>query len=275
MDAPHGSHGGAPVLTEHERFKARSRRRFWVGMGVAGGIHVLFFLWGPGLHPGSSTGEATRPEMRALRLLPAEVIERPVIRRPAPPPPLARRAPDRQPDEPRPERRVLPRGPVPRPPSTPLPVADPAEEVAEWIAAAHEMASAAPQVAPPPLPAPAGPPSDTMEHLSGYRHVNALMQKPELVNRAQIRRALLKEYPRELQRAGVEGSVVVWFWIDEKGKVQHYEIRVSSGRPELDSAAERVIPKMKFRPAKERGKPIPVIVALPITFEVEAALRWW
>jgi len=275
MGAPDSSRGGALFATEHERFKARSRRRFWVGMGVAGGIHVVFFLWGPGLRTGASTGEVARPEMQALRLLPAEIVERPEIRRPAPPPPPARRARERRREEPRPERRTLPLRPVPQAPSTPPEVVDPTTEVAEWVAAAEEMASSTIAVAPPPLPAPPRPPSDTMDHLSQYRHVNALMQKPELVNRAQVRRALLKEYPRELQRAGVEGSVVVWFWIDEKGKVQHYEIRVSSGRPELDRAAERVIPKMKFRPAKERGKPIPVIVALPITFEVETSYGWW
>jgi protein TonB len=95
------------------------------------------------------------------------------------------------------------------------------------------------------------------------------MEKPELVNRTQVRRALLREYPRALQRQGVEGAVIVWFWIDEKGKVQKYEIRGSSGHQALDAAAERVIPVMKFRPAKERGKAIPVVVTLPIRFEVE------
>src|SRR5690625_7572247 len=79
------------------------------------------------------------------------------------------------------------------------------------------------------------------------------MQKPELVNRSEVKRVLRREYPRALQRRGVEGSVVVLFWIDEEGEVEKYELRVSSGNEELDAAAERVITKMEFRQGIEKG----------------------
>jgi TonB family protein len=105
--------------------------------------------------------------------------------------------------------------------------------------------------------------------LARFRRVTPLMERPELVNRSQVKRALLREYPRALQRQGIEGAVIVWFWIDEKGKVQKYEIQGSSGHHALDAAAERVIPVMKFRPAKEKGEAVPVVVTLPIRFEVE------
>lgn len=268
MGAPDMVSGRNPVLTEHERFKSRSRLRFWVGMGVAGLLHMLLFLRGPGLRPVEFSSGVGKQEMQALRLTSVEVIERQEIRRPAPPPPPLRGTPVRRSGSATtsPARRVVETGLVPRAPSPPA-VVEPGEEIAEWVEAAREMASSVPAVEVPSLPAPA--PTEGIPGLSEYRHVNALMQKPELVNRGQIRRALLREYPRELQRDRVEGSVLVWFWIDEKGKIQHYEIRASSGHMALDTAAERVIPKMKFRPAKERGKAVPVIVALPITFEVE------
>lgn len=269
MGAPNIVGGRVPVLTEHERFKSRSWLRFWVGLGVAGLIHLLLFLWGPGLRPAEFSSGVGKREMQALHLTPVEVIEKREVRRPAPPlPPVIGSPVRRSRTTTPPARHVLETGIVPRAPRPPA-VVEPGEEIAEWVEAAHEMASSVPAVEVPPLPAPAPALAEGVPGLREYRHVNALMEKPDLVNRGQVRRALIQEYPRELQRDRVEGSVLVWFWIDEKGKIQHYEIRASSGHMALDTAAERVIPKMKFRPAKERGKAVPVIVALPITFEVE------
>lgn len=101
-----------------------------------------------------------------------------------------------------------------------------------------------------------------------YEHVSPSMVAPELVNRAEVQRALERNYPIALQRARVEGTLTVWFWIDEEGAIQKYEIRSSSGNEELDEAAETVIETMEFRPAVYQGKTVPVIVTLPIVFEV-------
>lgn len=273
MGTPGSSDGRGPVPTEHERFKLRARRRLWAGFGAALGLHLIFIFWDPGFRAPTLAFDAARDETRALRVIPVEVLER----RPVEPSPLVPPAEERSArpvGEAVPSRPLPASEPIPLPPPPPTLPVDLGEEVAEWAAAAEAIASAAPRVSPPPLPEPEPYPSDTMDVLREYRRVNALMQKPELLNRSRIRRELLKEYPRELQRQKVEGSVVVWFWIDAKGKVQHYEIRVSSGWPELDLAAEKVIPKMRFRAAREKGKPIPVIVALPITFEVEELNRW-
>src|SRR5690606_2621010 len=94
--------------------------------------------------------------------------------------------------------------------------------------------------------------------------------KPELMNRREVTRALERRYPAALRGGNVEGAVVVVFWIDEKGAVQRYEIRKSSGSAALDAAGEEVIEIMEFRPAVDRGEPVKVIVALPIRFQ----LRW-
>ncbi len=265
MGARNGVGGGVPSLTAHERFKARSRLRFWLSLGMAGLVHLLLFLWSPPFRPGNSAGGVREHEMRAIRLVPASELQQTTIRRPAPPTPVGERERERRADRRELGRRVTGTGPIPASPRAPeLALSD---EVAELVEAASTLTLPSPQVVVPPLPTPAPAPAEA--GLDRFRPVNALMEKPELVNRSQVRRALLREYPRELQRKGVEGNVLVWFWIDEKGKVQKYEIRGSSGHVALDAAAERVIPVMKFRPAKERGKAIPVVVTLPIRFEVE------
>lgn len=259
--------GVAPTLTAHERFKARSRLRFWTGLALAVLLHAALLWWGPSLRyetsPDSARGEATQ----ALRLVPLGEQQRVTVLPPAPPLGVAEGARAERPTRSEASRRapeLAGRPAVPRVTTESL-----GAETEALIESAGRGRYSPPAVEVPPLPTPAPAPPAPKTGLDSYRHVNALMQKPELLNRAQVRRALLRNYPRELQRAGVEGAVIIWFWIDEKGKVQKYEIRASSGNPALDAAAERVIPMMRFRPAKERGEAVPVIATLPIRFEVE------
>lgn len=89
---------------------------------------------------------------------------------------------------------------------------------------------------------------------------------PELRNRAEVQRALVRFYPPLLRDAGIGGQVLVWFFIDEHGKVQNTRLRESSGHTALDEAAMRVAEIMEFRPAVNRDRNVPVWVALPITF---------
>ncbi len=90
--------------------------------------------------------------------------------------------------------------------------------------------------------------------------------KPEYTNAAEIRRALEREYPPLLRDAGIGGTTVVWFFIDEKGVVRNQMIQASSGSEPLDEAALRVAPVFEFTPAENRGEPVPAWVQLPITF---------
>lgn len=259
MSSRGGVGGDVPTLTAHERFKSRARLRFWVALAVAGAIHLLAFWWGPALHYDSSYNSTSGEMMQALRLVTPLTPQAVRIQRPAPP--LGAAVVERvQPPVPRAPRRHRPKlvG-TPVPPQVP----------ASLIESAEHLSYSPPPVEVPPLPTPAPAPPAPKSELGRFRQVNALMEKPELVNRAHVRRALQREYPRSLQRAGVGGSVIVWFWIDEEGKVEKYEIRGSSGHLALDAAAERVIPEMKFRPAKERGEKVPVVVTMPIRFEAE------
>ncbi|HEX7089394.1 MAG TPA: TonB family protein [Longimicrobiales bacterium] len=91
---------------------------------------------------------------------------------------------------------------------------------------------------------------------------------PELKNREEVARALSRYYPPLLRDAGIGGTVLVWFLIDEEGKVRKYQVKESSGHEALDEAALKVADIMRFSPALNRDRKVTVWVALPITFTV-------
>jgi protein TonB len=92
---------------------------------------------------------------------------------------------------------------------------------------------------------------------------------PELTNRDEVRRALLREYPLGLQNMGIGGQVLLWFLIDEAGHALRWELKKSSGYRSLDRAALKVAKQMRFRPAQNYDHTVPVWVVMPIMFRVE------
>ena len=90
--------------------------------------------------------------------------------------------------------------------------------------------------------------------------------RPDYTNGDEVRRALEREYPPLLRDAGIGGTTIVWFFIDEQGVVQNQQVQATSGHQALDDAALRVAPVFKFTPALNRDKAVPVWVQLPITF---------
>ena len=91
---------------------------------------------------------------------------------------------------------------------------------------------------------------------------------PQVQNRDEVARALEREYPSLLRDAGVGGKVDVWIRISEGGAVQKVQVNSSSGQPALDEAALKVAQVIKFSPAMNRDKAVPVWVSIPITFQV-------
>jgi protein TonB len=92
---------------------------------------------------------------------------------------------------------------------------------------------------------------------------------PELKNRREVERALQRYYPPMLKDAGIGGTTTVWFFIDQNGRVEKYQVNNSSGQKQLDEAAMRVADLMQFSPALNRDQKVPVWVSVPVTFRVK------
>jgi periplasmic protein TonB len=76
----------------------------------------------------------------------------------------------------------------------------------------------------------------------------------------------VRNYPPLLRDAGIGGTPVVWFFIDENGRVVRTQLSRSSGYPALDEAAINVAQVMQFSPALNRDRRVQVWVEIPIVF---------
>lgn len=76
-------------------------------------------------------------------------------------------------------------------------------------------------------------------------------------------------YPDIAQEAGIEGQVLVQCFIDEKGRVK--ETIVLKGIPNtgLNESAVDALRKTRFRPAKQRERPVAVWVTIPVNFKLQ------
>lgn len=91
---------------------------------------------------------------------------------------------------------------------------------------------------------------------------------PEILNRRQVIRAMKKYYPTEYRETRTGGAVLMYLYIDEKGRVRYSLVEQSSGYPKLDSAAVKVARVYRFRPALDKDKKTAVWVQIPIVFSV-------
>lgn len=91
-------------------------------------------------------------------------------------------------------------------------------------------------------------------------------QKPTLSNPDALSEIFRRFYPPLLRDAGIGGRAIVWFNIDETGRVADVRINEGTGHAQLDAAALEVARHMTFEPARNQGAPVPVWVAIPITF---------
>lgn len=94
-------------------------------------------------------------------------------------------------------------------------------------------------------------------------------EMPELIGGIASLYAVI-EYPDLALRAGIEGTVVVQFVIETDGVPTNPQI-MKSGGSILDTAAMNAIKKLKFKPGKQRGKPVRVRYAMPVRFKLTDA----
>lgn len=75
-------------------------------------------------------------------------------------------------------------------------------------------------------------------------------------------------YPEIARRAGVQGRVFVKAYVDELGNVWKTELIKGIGAG-CDEAALAAVKETKFKPGKQRGKPVKVQVSIPILFKIQ------
>ena len=91
-------------------------------------------------------------------------------------------------------------------------------------------------------------------------------EMPELIGGlAALQREI--RYPVIARKAGIEGRVILQFIIDEQGRVTESKVVRGIGGG-CEEEALRAFQTMRFRPGKQRGKPVKVKMSLPVTFRL-------
>ena len=77
------------------------------------------------------------------------------------------------------------------------------------------------------------------------------------------------KYPKAAKEKGIEGTVIVQVFIDEKGRVKETKIMKGIPNSGLDEAAIEAIKKTRFIPAKAREKKVGVWISIPVNFRLK------
>ena len=102
---------------------------------------------------------------------------------------------------------------------------------------------------------------------SGYGGGTGVTASPAVPPR--IIKSYQPAYPSAERNAGIEGTVVIRFLIDQNGNVEDVTLINSSGNANLDNAAVSAGYKWRFSPAKNNGgSPVRCYASIPITFKI-------
>jgi periplasmic protein TonB len=149
----------------------------------------------------------------------------------------------------------------PPPPKPPIPIAAPSADALQDVNIQSTELNVNANVAPPP------PPKEEKGGSSEPQYFVAVEDMPEPIGGIQaIQQKIV--YPEMAKRAGIEGKVYVKAFVDEHGNVTKVEILKGLGVG-LDEAAEKAVKETKFKPGKQRGKPVKVQVVIPIVFKLQ------
>ncbi len=150
----------------------------------------------------------------------------------------------------------------PPPPKPAIPIAAPSEDVLKDVnIASTELDVNANVGAPPP------PPPKEDKKVEEPTYFVAVEDMPEPIGGiAAIQSKIV--YPEIAKRAGVEGRVYVLAFVDKNGDVTKAKILKGIGAG-CDEAALRAVEETKFKPGKQRGKPVNVQVSIPVVFKLQ------
>lgn len=112
----------------------------------------------------------------------------------------------------------------------------------------------------------APPPAPVIEEDSEPEIFIIVENPPEMVGGFQALVAELK-YPDIARRAGIDGTVVVQIVVARDGTPSNPKI-IRSVQESLDNEALRAVMLQKFIPGKQRGRPVPVYMNIPVIFRL-------
>ncbi len=148
----------------------------------------------------------------------------------------------------------------PPPPKPPIPIEAPSDEVLEDVELSETELDVNEEVSAPP------PPPVEEEEVAPQFFV-AVEEMPEPIGGIEaIQKRII--YPEIAKRAGVQGRVFVKAFVDENGNVIKAEIIKGIGAG-CDEAAIKAVMATKFKPGRQRGKPVKVQVSIPILFKLK------
>lgn len=151
----------------------------------------------------------------------------------------------------------------PPPPKPPIPIEAPSDNVLDDIEIADtEIDEQAVVEAPPP------PKEETRTVVEEEpQYFVAVEEMPEPIGGIGAIQSKIV-YPEIAKRAGVEGKVFIKAFVNESGEVTKAEVVKGIGAG-CDEAAMEAVKQTKFKPGKQRGKPVKVQVAIPVVFRLQ------
>jgi protein TonB len=91
---------------------------------------------------------------------------------------------------------------------------------------------------------------------------------PRLGNIEDVLRDLKRRYPPRLRDAGIEGTVMLWVRVSEEGNVTEARVKEPSGHAAFDEVAVDIAGLMRFSPARNLDRAVPVWAAVPVSFRL-------
>ena len=84
------------------------------------------------------------------------------------------------------------------------------------------------------------------------------------------KKQLKPKYPNICRQAGIEGTVVLSFWVDETGTVDQSSIQILQSVPCLDQVCIDAVKKSKWRPARQGRQKVGVPLSMPFNFKLSS-----
>lgn len=147
----------------------------------------------------------------------------------------------------------------PPPPKPPIPIEAPSEDVLEDINIASTELDVNANVAPPPPP-------KVKKVEAEPQYFVAVEEMPTPIGGLIGIQKRIK-YTQIAIRAGIEGKIYVLAFVNKKGIVTKARIIKGLGAG-LDENALKAVRATRFKPGKQRGKPVNVQVSIPIVFSL-------